>query len=187
MHGMLMASTVNISSSMQRGCAISRGASSCGQALLRTGFLPADYTAALCLLFRSFRTARLVLSQRTSSTKLTESHPSTHNRAALQTARYNIRYAMQSGVLEPGQRFGLALDEVLLPQALRMGLGFARGAEQPHALLPGNGRSQSNVDLLAASEPVSDGAGAADAMPYSAQSAQHRVALCVALVPWTGS
>ena len=31
---------------------------------------------------------------------------------------------MQSGVLEPGQRFGLALDEVLLPQALRMGLGY---------------------------------------------------------------
>jgi hypothetical protein len=39
-------------------------------------------------------------------------------RAAIQTGRYNIRYRMQSGVLEPGQRFGLALDETLLPEAL---------------------------------------------------------------------
>lgn len=41
-------------------------------------------------------------------------------RAAIQTGRYNIRYRMQSGVLETGQRFGLALDETVLPQALRM-------------------------------------------------------------------
>ena len=40
-------------------------------------------------------------------------------RAALLTGRYNIRYGMQSGVLEPGQRFGLSLNEQLLPEALR--------------------------------------------------------------------
>ena len=40
-------------------------------------------------------------------------------RAAIMTGRYNIRYAMQSGVLEPGQRFGLDLAEETLPEALR--------------------------------------------------------------------
>ena len=32
------------------------------------------------------------------------------------TGRYNIRYSMQSGVLEEGQKFGLSLAEELLPQ-----------------------------------------------------------------------
>ena len=41
------------------------------------------------------------------------------SRAAMATGRYNIRYGMQSGVLEEGQRFGLSLEEELLPQALR--------------------------------------------------------------------
>eukprot|EP01079_Euglenida_sp_SAG-EU17-18_P001819 gene1819-2940_t len=40
-------------------------------------------------------------------------------RAALLTGRYNIRYGMQSGVLETSQPFGLDLAETLLPQALR--------------------------------------------------------------------
>ena len=40
-------------------------------------------------------------------------------RAAIMTGRYNIRYGMQSGVLEPGQPFGLDLAEETLPEALR--------------------------------------------------------------------
>ena len=44
-------------------------------------------------------------------------------RAALMTGRYNWRYGMQSGVLEPGQRFGLDLRETTLPEAVRRGAG----------------------------------------------------------------
>eukprot|EP00041_Stephanoeca_diplocostata_P030711 m.936691 g.936691 ORF g.936691 m.936691 type:complete len:653 (+) comp23811_c0_seq3:148-2106(+) len=40
-------------------------------------------------------------------------------RAALLTGRYNIRYGMQSGVLESGQAWGVNLDETMLPEALR--------------------------------------------------------------------
>jgi hypothetical protein len=40
-------------------------------------------------------------------------------RASILSARYNIRYGMQSGVLETGQLFGLDLNETMLPQALR--------------------------------------------------------------------
>ena len=40
-------------------------------------------------------------------------------RASILSARYNIRYGMQSGVLETGQRFGLSLNETLLPESLK--------------------------------------------------------------------
>jgi arylsulfatase A-like enzyme len=43
----------------------------------------------------------------------------TPSRAALLTGRYPLRYGLQTGVIPPGQAYGLPLDEWLLPQALK--------------------------------------------------------------------
>jgi arylsulfatase I/J len=42
----------------------------------------------------------------------------TPTRAALMTGRYPLRYGLQTGVIPSGARYGLALDELTLPQAL---------------------------------------------------------------------
>jgi arylsulfatase A-like enzyme len=43
----------------------------------------------------------------------------TPSRATLMTGRYAFRYGLQTGVIPSGGAYGLALDEYLLPQALR--------------------------------------------------------------------
>lgn len=43
----------------------------------------------------------------------------TPTRAALMTGRYPLRYGLQTGVIPSGGRYGLAADELLLPEALR--------------------------------------------------------------------
>jgi len=43
----------------------------------------------------------------------------TPTRAALMTGRYPFRYGLQTGVIPSGGSYGLATDELLLPQALR--------------------------------------------------------------------
>jgi len=43
----------------------------------------------------------------------------TPTRAALMTGRYPLRYGLQTGVIPGGGAYGLALDEYLLPQALK--------------------------------------------------------------------
>lgn len=45
----------------------------------------------------------------------------TPTRATLMTGRYPFRYGLQTGVIPSGGSYGLALDEWLLPQALREG------------------------------------------------------------------
>lgn len=47
----------------------------------------------------------------------------TPTRAALMTARYNIRYGFASGVLKPAKPYGLPTNETILPQYLNE-LGF---------------------------------------------------------------
>ena len=54
-------------------------------------------------------------------------HCCSPTRSALHTARYNIRYGLQSAVIPNNKEYGLALDEMLLPEYLKR-LGYATHA-----------------------------------------------------------
>ena len=54
-------------------------------------------------------------------------HCCSPTRAALQTGRYNIRYGLQTQVIPNNKRYGLNLDEQILPQYLKK-LGYATHA-----------------------------------------------------------
>ena len=90
-------------------------------------------------------------------------------RACLMTSRYNLRYGMESGVLESSQPFGLDLGEVLLPQALRRAAELAKPAKS------------SSCNLTAGSGMNCAGGGLPGYAPVSGANATGDPAKCCAM------